>query len=207
MQLHDKIRDIIESTPGLTQKGLAERMGLNPAAVNRMLYGRRNIMVDELPVIEAYLGTRLDIYAQPQPNAAGPVPRPTNAMPGLVAQDVLLPVPVYTYLPEGGRRLTDWAQRHPAQAGIEDGFAVYVTTSAMEPRYFTAEIVYLHPTRPAQAGRDCLVETSDGHAVLGRLAAQGADGAAVTLEFYNPPSRKTFKQDEIAAIYTVLGRG
>lgn len=61
MRLHEKIRHHLETTPGLTQRGLAERMGVNPAAVNRMLYGRRNIMADELPVIEDYLGVALDV--------------------------------------------------------------------------------------------------------------------------------------------------
>src|SRR5687768_17180277 len=65
MQLHEKIRQIMESKPGLTQKGLAQRMGVNPAAVNRMLYGRRNIMAEEIPVIESYLGTSLDVGFTP----------------------------------------------------------------------------------------------------------------------------------------------
>lgn len=59
MKIYEKIREKIETTPGLTQRGLAEKMGLNPAAVNRMLYGRRNILIDELPIIEHYLGMRL----------------------------------------------------------------------------------------------------------------------------------------------------
>jgi hypothetical protein len=63
MRLHDKIRHILDTTPGLTQRGLAECMGLNPAAVNRMLYGRRNIMAEEIPIIEGYLGQNLNIHA------------------------------------------------------------------------------------------------------------------------------------------------
>src|SRR4051812_11166018 len=62
-RLHEKIRDILEKRPDLTQKGLAERMGLNPAAVNRMLYGQRKIMAEEIPVIESYLGAPLPLSA------------------------------------------------------------------------------------------------------------------------------------------------
>ena len=64
-RIYEKIREILETTPGLTQKGLAERMGLNPAAVNRMLYGRRNIMAEEIPMIEDYLGVRLELSPVP----------------------------------------------------------------------------------------------------------------------------------------------
>ena len=54
--LHKWIKSVIDTTQGLTQKGLAKAMGLNPAAVNRMLHGARAIKVDEVPVIEEYLG-------------------------------------------------------------------------------------------------------------------------------------------------------
>ncbi len=60
-RLHEKIRILLETTPGLTQRGLADVMGLDPAAVNRMLYGRRGIQAEEIPVIEAYLGQALDL--------------------------------------------------------------------------------------------------------------------------------------------------
>ena len=42
-RIHERIRHFLETTPGLTQRGLAEHMGLNPAQVNRMIHGQRKI--------------------------------------------------------------------------------------------------------------------------------------------------------------------
>src|SRR3989338_6069220 len=91
-RIHDRIRELLEITPGLTQKGLAERMGLNPAAVNRMLYGRRNIMAEEIPIIEDYLGVRLDLSSAPTANIEyRQTPRPLASRRGF--SDVPAPAP------------------------------------------------------------------------------------------------------------------
>lgn len=192
-RIHDRLRHILETTPGLTQKGLAERMGLNPAAVNRMLYGRRNIMAEEIPVIEAYIGTALDISANDDGLKTEDDNRPM-AMPS---------IPVYRY-ETGTRVLADWADRHPAQSGLRHAEAVYVSGREMEPRYFSGEIAYLHPSRPPQIGRDAFVELADGRMFLCRVAAMTDD--ELVAEFFNPISRRTFLRKNITAIYAVIAR-
>lgn len=41
--------------PGKTQRGLARALGLDPAGVNRLVHGRRQIKVGELAATERYL--------------------------------------------------------------------------------------------------------------------------------------------------------
>jgi SOS-response transcriptional repressor LexA len=193
--LHDRIREILETTPGLTQKGLAERMGLNPAAINRMLYGRRNIMADEIPVIEDYLGTHLLLSpSAPAPRAQGTPDTQT--------------VPVYSYADGtklSSHRVIDTAPRHPAQAGVPNAFAIYVAGEDMTPRYYPGELVYIHPGRLPENHRDCIVELKNGDAHLCRFLR--AMEGKIRVAQLNPSREADIARDAIKALYSVVGRG
>ncbi|MBU6475746.1 MAG: helix-turn-helix transcriptional regulator [Alphaproteobacteria bacterium] len=224
-RIYENIRTILETTPGKTQKGLAERMGLNPAAVNRMLYGRRNIMAEEIPMIEDYLGVRLDLSA-PAPPAASPFNieyrqetpphgprRGFSDVPAQAAPRESNYVPVYGSAAGGLHKglnlesaaVADWVARHPAQSGIAGAFAVYVFSDAMEPRYFPGELVYVHPGRPPEAGRDCIIEMQNGDAAIKRYLRQTEDKVRVAQ--FNPPEEQDIPKDAIRAVYAVVGRG
>ncbi len=217
-RIYEQIRKIIENTPGKTQKGLAEHMGLNPAAVNRLIHGRRNIMATEIPVIEDYLGVKLDLsggiggdfeYRQDKLShhhgfsdvPMQPAPRPTDNY-----------VPVYGAAPDSLQKcpnlesgaVVDWVARHPAQAG-GNAFAIYVFSDAMEPRYFAGELVYVHPGRPPEQGRDCVIEMQNGDAHITRYLRQSVDNIRVAQ--FNPPEEKDIPRDEVKAVYAVVGRG
>lgn len=213
-RLHDKIRHYLDTLPGLTQKGLAERMGVNPAAVNRMLHGRRNIMADELPIIEDYLGVRLDPrggaeeYSQSPstgPRGFSDVRRDIEGSPELLpdALHALPPVPVF-----GGKRgsaIVDWVARHPHQLAVREAYALYVESDDMQPRYYRGEIVYVHPSRPPMTGSDCVIETVKGEVLLRRLVQKTAD--RLTVQQLQPQKLVEMKTGDIAAIYSIVGRG
>ena len=225
-RIHDKIRQILETTRGLTQKGLAEHMGLNPAAVNRMLHGQRNIMAEEIPLIEEYIGTRLDLSQSApaanysQDNRAQTLRKLSDvplqsfqgsaASPESVTQQM---VPVYGYAAgslQKGLNLSngdvvDWVTRHPAQVGTGNAFAVYVFSDSMEPRYFRGELVYIHPGRPPEMNRDCIIEMNNGDAYIKRYLRQTDEKIRVAQ--FNPPEEKEILKADIKAIYAVVGRG
>ena len=225
-RIHEKIRQILETTPGLTQKGLAEHMGMNPAAVNRMLHGTRNIKAEEIPLIEEYIGARLDLSAPAdmdykQDNhrdSRAPVLRKLADVPlqpfapSPDAQQQQL-VPVYGYAAgslQKGLNLSngdvvDWVTRHPAQLGTGNAFAVYVFSDSMEPRYFRGELVYIHPGRPPEANKDCVIEMKNGDAYIKRYLRQSEDKIRVAQ--FNPPEEKEIAKADIKAIYAVVGRG
>jgi len=61
---------------GKTQKGLADALGLDPAAANRLTKGTRQLKASELPLVERYLGERAPDRAERF--ADGPPPAPTD---------------------------------------------------------------------------------------------------------------------------------
>jgi phage repressor protein C with HTH and peptisase S24 domain len=212
-RIHDKIRETIETTPGLTQRGLAERMGLNPAAVNRMLYGQRQIKATEIPVIEAYIGVKLDLEYGQRPASQ----RGLGENTGVSYYDSVR-VPVYGYAAgsaDVGRQgsglnlangeVIDWVQRHPAQMGVQNAFAIYVFSDSMEPRYFRGELIYVHPGRPADVNRDCVIQMKNGDAYIKRLVRQ--QGGKIRVQQFNPPEEKDISLKDVQTIYAVIGRG
>jgi phage repressor protein C with HTH and peptisase S24 domain len=215
MRIHDQIRTVIENTKGLTQKALAAKMGLNPAAVNRMLYGDRNIKAEEIPIIEEYLGVKLDLDATEHKKD-----RKKNAFSDIAPAPLAPPtlVPVYGYAAGsdhadakgGGLNLAngeviDWVPRHPGQIGIKDAFAIYVFSDSMEPRYYRGELVYVHTGRPPETGKDCIIELMNGDAYIKRLIK--VHGGKIRVMQFNPEQEKEFAIKDIKAIYMVVGRG
>lgn len=209
-RLHEKIRHYLESTPGLTQRGLAERMGVNPAAVNRMLYGRRNIMADELPVIEDYLGVALDVGRA----ASGEYKQDARATRGFSdvraggfdARDAgaQLPPPVPVFRDRRDGDVVDWVTRHPQQFSLRDAYALYVDSEDMQPRYFRGELVYVHPAKPVMTGSDCVVEYKNGDIAVRRLVQKTAD--KIVVQKFNPAKMEEFKASDITALHSIVGR-
>ena len=198
----NRIRQVLKETRGLSQKGLADCMGINAAAVNRMLYGQRNIKIDEIPIIENYIGEKLDIYSS-EPSAINrSIPRAIAGVLGGKKSAEAMPelVPVYNEENE----TVDWAARHPAQAGINRAYALYVSSDAMEPRYFYGELVYIHPGRLPEMNKDCLLETQAGKKLIRRFLRQSEDKVYVAQ--LNPPKEQVFALSEVKAIYSVVGR-
>lgn len=215
--MHKWIKSVIDTTQGLTQKGLAEAMDLNPAAVNRMLHGARGIKVSEIPVIESYLGQKWqsqndvierkfhpmggssDVYGAAQPVRGVGAP--------MFDQTV---VPVYGHQDRAQNvsmnqdKPVDWVSRHPLQAGLDGAFAFYIFSDDMQPRYFPGELIYLHPGRPAEQNRDCLIKFKDGQAVVRTFLHR--DGGNVVVRQYNLPQDTTISTKDIEQIYMVLGR-
>lgn len=181
--LYQQIADIIDRSPQLTQRGLAAALGVNPAAVNRMLYGQRRIRADELPVIEKYLGQKIG---------------------QATASTALSPVPVYEFT-QGLRKAVDWAKRHPTQQDVDEAFAIYVPGDDMAPRYFQGELAYVHPGRPIESDRDALIKMNSGDVILRHILKRS--DAKVKVRQFNPPLDKDIAAKDIAAIYAIVGRG
>ena len=81
--------------PGFNQAGLARALGKDPAAVNRMLKGERQIKVNELPAILGYL------QAVPPGSDASGYPQPLQPLP----------------TPDGKPDVPVWASAEAGQAG------------------------------------------------------------------------------------------
>lgn len=222
MKLHEWIKKTIGDTPGLTQKGLAASVGMNPATVNRMLYGRRHIRAEEVPLIEQYLGQKYqaDTGAMPEYTqdkgqygafsdraSAQAFVRPEPQM----IQQATIPVRqivdcgANTSFTLNYDQVVDWVERHPLQKGSEEAYALYVTSNVFEPRYYIGELVYVHPGRPPAIAQDCLLTAQDGVTYLCRYMGQDADNAM--LQDLHTGKDFTLKHLDVSALCAVVGRG
>ena len=197
MKLYEWIRDTIKTTPGLTQKGLAEAVGMNPATVNRMLYGRRHIRAEEVPLIENYLGAAYGVKTERE-ESGGSVAATAPQQP----QQNLIPV---YHGATGDGEIVDWVERHPMQKSCKDAYALYVASAAYEPRYYSGELVYIHPGKPPAMAQDCLVGHADGTDALYRYMGQSAQ--EVTLSNLQTGKTAVFPHTDIRVLSAVVGRG
>lgn len=105
----------------------------------------------------------------------------------------------------------DMVDRPSSLAGVPSAYAVYVVGASMEPRYFSGELVMIHPGRPVTLGAFVLVKKKprlDGDpplAVIMRLTRRTA--SKVTLEQFNPARHFDIKTEDIVSIHRVVGSG
>jgi phage repressor protein C with HTH and peptisase S24 domain len=134
--------------PGKTQRGLAAMLGLDPAAVNRMLKGKRHLKADELARAREYLD--LPEPAPPPPMrtpggyALSHVPAWTRDVPilgiGACGEDGVF---------ELNGQTVGYSRRPPRLLGSRDVYALYITGQSMEPWREEGELVYVHQHQPA----------------------------------------------------------
>ena len=220
MKLHEWIKSKIDTTPGLTQKGLAEATGLNPATVNRMLYGRRHIRAEEVPLIEKYLGCNYtgksdnrSEYTQPSNSSIGAFSDNISSQHFITRNNIAHDIPVYysTYNKDSNSlflnksKIVDWVERHPNQRGNDSAFALYVTTDKFEPRYYMGELIYVHSGRPPATAQDCLLKKHDVSVILARYMGQ-SEGNILLSSLEVGRGKFTVALSEIEQIYSVVGR-
>lgn len=96
--------------------------------------------------------------------------------------------------------------RPASLAGVKDAYAVYVVDESMEPRYFSGELVHVHPHKPPQPGAFVVVQTDDGETtdyLIKRLVRR--KGGKVTFEQYNPTKKFDLPLAHIKAMHTIVG--
>lgn len=145
--------------PGYSQRGLAAAMGLDPAAVSRMLRGRRKISTDEVPVIEAYLGvaseTQQTVHV-PGTSGREPLRRVGAVLPALLMWKAANG--------DGGRlgafvlsRSRDGeAYRPDFLEHAELAFATKVVTKDNEPVYRLRDTILVNPEDTPDDYDDCV---------------------------------------------------
>ncbi len=179
--IYQVIGGALKKSSNLTQKGLAEALGLNPAAVNRMLHGQRKIKVDEIPTIEEYLGMCITGSSS---NDNGK-----------------FKVPLY----DENEDSKGFVSAHPSQNSEADSFALRLGAEYMEPRYFYGEIIYADKSKLPEANKDCVVKTIDGKLHIRRFVSQAS--GELLVEIYNPEQQQIFDEEHIEYICAIVGRG
>lgn len=201
-EIHEVIRDILEKDSSLTQKGLADRLGVNPAAVNRMLHGMRQIKANEIPIIEDYIGARLNLATKSVSENINAI----RAIADVMRKDVSEKAGGSRFIPvfDDNFNIIDEVERHPAQSFKGGAFAFYMQAEYMEPRYFFGELIYIQKGRPPEKNRDCFVETTDGNNFVASFL--GISGDMIKLKQFKPEKVFELEISKIKCISSVVGR-
>lgn len=201
-----------------TQKELAAHLGIDPAAITRLLRGERRLRLDEAPKVAAFFGLEpaAAFAAQAPAAAVGNVDlRPAagaNADPDHGGRDL----PVFGSAQGGSDGMTiddepiEWMRRPQALEGVVDAFAFYVVGDSMDPRFRHGERLLVHPRRPPRPGEDVLlILRGDGeggrefNAMVKTLVA--ARGDVVRVAQYNPAKEFDIPASDIAQMRLIVG--
>ena len=149
------------------------------------------------------------------PNAAK-IHRETTPEQGLAATQARQ-IPLYSSAlagPDGsvsiGVTLMEMIEAPAPVAAVPDAYAVRVVGESMEPRYFSSEIVYVHPRMPVKKGDFILAQITDngGGDVMGyvkRLVS--IDDRKLVVEQLNPKREISFPRDRVKSVHKIVLAG
>jgi transcriptional regulator with XRE-family HTH domain len=149
-----------------TKSGLAEALNIDKSGVSRMLRGERRLKFEEAQRAADYLGVSPGGGFAESEAAAFESEPPARRDDGTA--------PLYKAAAgENGLWIIDRTAiierrpRAPEFAGAELVFGFYAPDDAMAPRFYTGEVVWMNPARPAAAGEDAvLMEDADDPTAL-----------------------------------------
>jgi len=98
----------------------------------------------------------------------------------------------------------DWVDPLPSMSGVAKSAALMILSDSMAPRYRENEIIFVNRSRTPDMGKDCVIDTRDGHTHIKRFLRQ--DKEHIYLEQFNPPKELKFHKRDVIGIYAVIGR-
>lgn len=101
----------------------------------------------------------------------------------------------------------DWLVRAPGLRHVRDAYALYVSGSSMEPRYFAGEVVIANPHRPYRAGDIVIIQVQNHpdapvEAWIKEFVRKSEE-FLVTRQ-YNEPSEVKFRVETLKSVHRVL---
>lgn len=99
----------------------------------------------------------------------------------------------------------EWVPRPRALAHVRDAYALTVTGSSMEPRYFPGDVVFIHPGREPNAGDHVVIQESiDGGTMVSIKRFDRKTPEYIFATQYNPLSELRFLREKVKYIHRVL---
>lgn len=201
------IRELREAV-GLSQSGLARRVGVTPQAIQQLEDGKvrdpRYIvaLAEVLGVPPAALG---------RDRAPGPAGNSHRIRHEPLGRKDL---PVYASAqggPDGSMVFSydpiEWRERPSILENVPDAFAMYVVNDSMEPRYRQGDLLLVHPRRPVRPGNDVLCvrvsENREHLAMIKQLVRMNAK--EIVLLQFNPKKEIVVSRRDLASLHRVLG--
>lgn len=107
-------------------------------------------------------------------------------------------------------RVIEYVWRPPAFHSVPSGYAIYVTGSSMEPKFYDGDLVFVHPHKPPRPGDTVVIQSeyspSNGvEAYIGDLVRRTSD--KIIIRKLNPESEIEFNRQYVKAMHRVLRMG
>lgn len=201
--------------PGKTQRGLALALGgKDPAAVNRMLKGKRKLNISELPLAARYLGepippqlTGLD------ENANSIASREDSSAPSLLGRAEFLTssknLPILGRVTERDQFLINekdiggYTMRPTSLDGISDAYAIIMPDDTMGRAYRAGDQIYVNPRRPTKPGDDVVVIKKDKTAIVRQLLERTETHLVLIQE--RPEKKTRLSREDVRAVHFIVG--
>jgi phage repressor protein C with HTH and peptisase S24 domain len=184
---------------GKTQHGLAKALGVDDAAITRMLQGKREIKARELPTIRNYLEMPEEKHGRLGASGAWARDVPVlGTTVGGSAGDFTL----------NTGDVVDYARRPPTLARSSKVFVLYVQGSSMSRWRDAGSMVYVDPARPPKPGERVVIECHpdrDGEpapAYLKELVSRTA--TKLKLKQYNPEHTFDLALSKVKKVHRVI---
>jgi phage repressor protein C with HTH and peptisase S24 domain len=203
----ETIRELREAL-GLSQSGLARRIGVTPQAIQQLEDGK---VRDPRYIVALAEVLGVPPAALTGQRAAGAPPEGYR-----IRQEPLgrKDLPVYASAqggPDGSMVISydpiEWRERPSILENVPDAFAMYVVNDSMEPRYRQGDLLLVHPRRPVRPGNDVLcVKVSENRehvAMIKQLVRMNAK--EIVLLQFNPRKEIVVKRQDLASLHRVLG--
>ncbi|MBW8637039.1 helix-turn-helix transcriptional regulator [Hoeflea sp. WL0058] len=208
----------------LTQTELARRAQTSQPQINRLETGERQLSKEWAEKLAPHLGISPaelmfglgsdDGSAEAFSDSEG---NGSNAAIGSRLMNNTNDVPVYGQAVGGddgefvlnGEKLDD-VFRPPSLSSVIDAYAVYVTGSSMEPRYFDGEVVYVNPIKKARRGDFVVAQIRDPErettmAYVKRFVRWNE--RELVLFQYNPEKELKFQARDVISVHLAVMGG
>lgn len=205
----------------LTQKKVADALGVNRVSVTQWENGSAKPSIERLAELAKLFGVSTDALLTGTPlNTVIPTANIKNdvipANVGLppreyMPQDVPVMGTAACNADHGSFKLDasiiDYVRRPPGLLTTKDVYALYVEGDSMEPRFTAGDLVFVHPRKPVRIGDSVVVQIakSENEPIEAMIAVLSKRTShEVFLQKYNPNKIIHFDNANIVAIHKIL---
>lgn len=184
----------------MSMEALALAVGTSAPTINKLEKGKMRLSDRWLGPIAEALGVRpAEILGDDAGQAAPAAPRT---------------LPVYGFAAgafAGAFTITtEEVERVPAPPGlatVRDAYALIVSGTSMEPRYFAGDLIFVNPHRPPRPGDHVVIQILNAHPEGRQTFVKrylGETKGDVVVTQYNPPLNTSWPARHVAFVHRIL---
>lgn len=190
----------------MTMEKLALAIGTDASTINKLEKGKLRLSDRWLVPLAEALGIA------PGDLIGNPVPLDESGKPAMTLP-TQRQIPVYG-LAAGSLAGQTFLQTEPIEyiaaphglATVRDAYALMVKGASMEPRYFSGDLIFIHPHKPVRQGDHVVVQIKGASAMpetwVKRFKADSEN--EIITEQYNPKAEIRFPRRQLLAMHRVL---